>query len=83
MIQSIRNASYASKQNKHAGANKQSYIKVRPLRKHSKFVLFFSFSLKSLNSLQHTITLSRLFHTSITLKVKKHFTNIKSKTILV
>ena len=31
LIQLIRNANYASKQNKHAAANKQSYLKARPL----------------------------------------------------
>ena len=54
-IQFIRNARYASKQNKHAGANKQNFIKARTLRKRSKYLLFFSLSLKSLNKLQRKL----------------------------
>ena len=78
----MRNASYASKQNKHAGTNKQSYIKARPLRKHSEYLLFFSLSLKSLNNLQHNNVIKTVphIHKSTSEKV---FTNIKSKIIFV
>ena len=63
----------------HTGANKQNYIKARPLRTHSKYLLCFSLSLISLNNLQHTITLSRLFHISITLQVKRYLRTSSQK----
>ena len=49
--------------------------KARPLRKNSKYLLFFSLSLKSLNNLQHTISLlKQVLHISdkYLLKISVH-----------